>query len=374
MELTDLKTPCAIVDLDRLERNAAAMSAHAHRLGVRLRPHVKTHKCVEAARIQTAGHFGGITVSTLAEARAFASAGFSDITYAVPPALDRLDELLALKRRIERFSVVVDHPYTVAELERRAVAEDLRLATLLKVDCGLHRVGVDPEDAAAVDLAGAIHRSPHLELAGVLTHAGHAYRCQNRDEVRQVAIHERHVVVSFADRLRTAGIEVKDLSIGSTPTVLVADDLSGITEIRPGNYLFFDAFQTAIGSCHLDEVAFSVLASVIGVYPARNELVVNAGALALSKDPGPVHVDPSCGYGVPVTADEQRLLPALEVKTLSQEHGVISSEGPLDERWRPGELLRILPNHSCLTAACFDRFHVVRGTEVVDEWRPARGW
>ncbi len=374
MQLTDLKTPCAIVDLDRLERNAAAMAERVRRLGVRLRPHVKTHKCVEAARIQTAGQFGGITVSTLAEARAFADAGFADITYAVPPALDRLDELADLHRRVDRFTLLVDHPHTLAELERLAGARGLRFSTLVKVDCGLHRVGVDPEDAAAVDLAAALHGSPHLELVGVLTHAGHAYRCEDREEVRQVAIHERHVVVSFAERLRASGVGVGEISLGSTPTVVAADDLSGVTEVRPGNYLFFDVFQAAIGSCHLHEAAFSVLASVIGVYPARNEFVVDAGALALSKDPGPVHIDPGCGYGAVVTPDEQRLLPTLTVRTLSQEHGVIASDDPLEERWRPGELVRILPNHSCLTAACFDRFHVVRGSEVVDEWRPARGW
>ncbi len=374
MTLESLPTPCALVDLDRLERNAAAMSQQARRLGVRLRPHVKTHKCVEAARLQTAGEHGGITVSTLAEARAFAAAGFRDITWAVPVALDRLGECAELVRRTDRFRVLVDHLRAVAELEAFAATHALRFEVVLEVDCGHHRSGVDPDDPAAVRLAGAIHSSPDLELAGILTHAGQSYRCGSRAEAAGVARHERDVMVAFAGRLRAAGIAVTEVSIGSTPTVTAAEDLAGVTEVRPGNYLLFDAFQAAIGSCRLDEVAFSVLATVIGIYPERQELVVNAGALALSKDPGPAHVDPSCGFGVVVSPGDQHPIAGLRVVSLSQEHGVLRSDRALDPSWQPGSRLRILPNHSCLAAACFDRFHVVRGREIVDEWRPVRGW
>ena len=374
MTLSELLTPCALVDLDRLERNASAMAERARRLGVRLRPHVKTHKCVEAARIQTAGEHGGITVSTLAEARAFADASFRDITWAVPVALDRLDECAELVRRTDRFRVLVDHPWAVAELEVFAAAQGRRCELLLEVDCGLHRSGVDPDRPEAVAVAAAAHGSPHLQLAGILTHAGQSYRCRSRAEAAEVAIHERDVMVAFAGRLRAAGIAVGEVSIGSTPTVAAADDLSGVTEVRPGNYLFFDAFQVAIGSCTLDEPAFSVLATVLGVYPERRELVVNAGSLALSIDPGPVHVNPGCGFGVVVTTTGQRTIPGLRVVSLSQEHGVIRSDRRLAPLWQPGSRVRILPNHACLAAACFDRFHVVRGTEIVDEWRPVRGW
>lgn len=374
MILDLLATPCALVDLDRLKRNAAAMSQQARRLGVRLRPHVKTHKCVEAARIQTAGEHGGITVSTLAEARAFAGAGFTDITWAVPVALDRLDECAELVRRSDRFRMLVDHPRAVSELEAFAAAEGLCFEVLLEVDCGHHRSGVDPDDPGAVRVAASIEGSPRLTLAGILTHAGQSYRCGSRAGAAEVTRHERDVMVAFAGRLRAAGVPVGEVSVGSTPTVTAAEDLAGVTEVRPGNYLFFDVFQAAIGSCRLDEVAFSVLATVLGAYPERRELVVNAGALALSKDPGPVHVDPSCGFGAIVEADSQRPIPGLRAISLSQEHGVLHRDRPLDPSWQPGSRLRILPNHSCLAAACFDRFHVARGNEIIDEWRPVRGW
>jgi len=372
--LDHLTTPCAVVDLDRLERNAAAMQQRTRSLGVRLRPHVKTHKCVQAAHLQTAGGGGGVTVSTLAEARSFANEGFSDITWAVPLALDRLDGCADLATRLSRFLLLVDHPLTVAELDRFAAARSIRFEVLLEVDCGLHRSGVAPDGDGAVTAARSIHESAYLEFAGILTHAGQSYRCRNRTEATEVSRHERDVMVAVAQRLRAAGVGVPEVSIGSTPTVIAADDLSGVTEVRPGNYLFFDAFQTAIGSCGLDEVALSVLATVLGVYPERRELVVNAGALALSRDPGPVHVDPDCGFGIPVESASQRPMTGLKVVSLSQEHGVVRSDRPLGPQWRPGSKLRILPNHSCLAAACFDRYHVVRGTEVVDEWRPVRGW
>ena len=181
-------------------------------------------------------------------------------------------------------------------------------------------------------------------------------------------------MVRFGERLRAAGVPVPDISVGSTPTATAADHLIGVTEIRPGNYAFFDAFQVAIGSCGVDEIAFSVLAAIIGRHDDRQQLVINAGALALSKDPGPVHIDPECGFAIVVAGTRQSPVDGLVLGSLSQEHGVIRSSHPLDSSLQPGSLLRILPNHSCLAAACFDCYHVVRGDDVVDEWRPVRGW
>lgn len=375
MRITDLATPAALVDLDALERNAQAMAARAHRLGVRLRPHVKTHKCAEAARIQVRGHFGGITVSTLAEARHFAAAGFRDITYAVPVSPRRLDEVADLVLSGTRLHVVLDHPTTLAEVERCAEGRRLRFSAFLKVDCGGGRAGVAPDSEGAVALALAMHRSRHVELHGLLTHAGHAYACRGRDEVRRVATEERAALVGLAARLQEVGVSVPELSLGSTPTLSVAETLPGITEVRPGNYLFFDAFQAAIGSCGATDIAFSVLATVIGVYPERGELLIDAGALALSKDPGPTHVDPDCGFGLVRDAAGSGRFGQLKVMALTQEHAVLRSpSGEVPPELGIGASLRILPNHSCLAAALFDILQVVRGLEVVDQWRPVRGW
>ncbi len=363
MTLDDLKTPCALVDIDAVEWNTQRMSERMSKLGVRLRPHVKTHKCVEAARLQVRGHFGGITVSTLAEARFFKDAGFGDITYAFPLPPDRAGEAAALG-----VNVVVDHEAAVAAIE----ASGKRMRVFLEIDCGDRRAGVDPERPESVELARRIAKSQ--DFAGVLTHAGHSYDCKSAEKIRAVAKQERDVAVRFAARLREAGIAVREVSVGSTPTMSLAEDLKGVTEARPGNFVFYDAFQAAIGSCTLDDCAFSVLATVAGQYRRENKLIVTAGALALSKDRGARHVDPNCGYGVVGTADGKRL-PDLRVTDLSQEHGQIVATAPMDVGHFPvGSRLRIIPNHACLAAAQHDRYFVVRGKQVVAEWKPCRGW
>jgi D-serine deaminase-like pyridoxal phosphate-dependent protein len=373
--LAGLRTPCAVVDLPVLQRNCDAMRERAARLGVRLRPHVKTHKCVEVARIQHGGAAGPVTVSTMAEARAFASAGFDDLTYAVPVPFDALPEAADFLARGLRLNLLFDSAETLREIAATGAARDVPFPLLLKVDCGYHRAGVDPEREASVDLARAASSSPHVELRGILSHSGQAYGCRSRAEAAAVAEHERAVMAGFAERLRSAGTDVHEVSVGSTPACAAAEGYDGVTEIRPGNYAFFDAYQAAIGSCGLpDALAFTVLATVIGAYPERGQVVLNAGALSLSKDPGPVQVDRDCGYGMVCDLSGSPLR-GMRLDALSQEHGEASVAAPaLFERLPVGAKVRVVPNHSCLAAACFDRYHVIAGGEVVDEWRPARGW
>ena len=372
MKIDDLSTPAALVDLDQLERNAARMADRARRLGVRLRPHVKTHKCIEIARIQTDLHFGGVTVSTLAEAQAFASGGFTDITYAVPIAPQKLAEAANLNREIDALNILIDHPEALHALEEVATASSTTLPVFVEIDCGDGRSGIDPDDEVAELFVRRVAESQAVDFRGLLTHAGHAYRAHNRAEAWAVACEERNVITAFAAQLRDLGIEIPEVSVGSTPTARAIDDLTGVTEMRPGNYAFYDAFQAAIGSCELDEAAFSVLATVISVLPEAERAVIDAGALALSMDPGPTHIDPDCGFGVIVATEDLHPLPGLRITRLSQEHGSLT--GPGVAALFPGTRIRILPNHSCLSAACFDRYRVVRGTEVVDEWHPVRGW
>jgi len=372
MHLDDLATPCALVDLDRLEKNAEHVADKARRLGVRLRPHVKTHKCIDIARIQTDLHFGGVTVSTLAEAQAFAAGGFSDITYAVPIAPQKIAEAIDLHNEIDALNLLVDHTDTIRAVDEAATSRGEVLPVYLEIDCGGGRSGVDPEGEAARLLARRLAGADSVDFRGLLTHAGHAYRSRTRSEAFEVACEERNLMTALAAELRDLGIPVPEVSVGSTPTMRAIDDLSGITEVRPGNYVFYDVFQTAIRVCQIDELAFSLLATVISVDAVRRRAVIDAGALALSKDAGPIHVDPECGYGLVVTVEDQHPLPGLSIVSLTQEHGTLN--GPGVEALRPGTRLRIFPNHSCLAAACFESYQVLRGTEVVDEWHPVRGW
>jgi len=336
---------------------------------------VKTHKCIEAAQLQTRGHFGGITVSTLAEARHFAAGGFEDITWAVPLPPQRALEAAELAESIERLQLLVDDATSVDALESAAACRGRTLRVVLKLDCGYGRAGVDPQGDEGLSLARRLQDSPGLDFRGILAHAGHSYSASSVDEIRGIAREEREVTTAFASRLRAAGVAVQEVSIGSTPTCVHTDDLGGVTEVRPGNYAFFDAFQAALGSCTLADAALTVLATVIGSYPARGQLLLDAGALALSKDGGATHLDPDCGFGALWTADRAEALPGLRLAKLSQEHGQVQVlDAALFERFPVGSRVQVIANHSCLTSALHERYVVIEGDRAVDEWRPVRGW
>jgi len=355
----ELTTPAFLVDRTIVEQNCARMRRKALDSGVAFRPHVKTHKTIEGARLQHGSVAGPITVSTMAEAEFFADHGFRDISYAVPIAPDKLPRAAAVAKRIERLNILIDSERALRAVESFGGVWDV----FLKVDCGYHRAGVDPADPDSVRLAVAIARSPAVHFQGLLTHAGHSYDAANVDEIRRIAAEESASLSRFRALLASEGLGEVTRSIGSTPTLSVIDDFSEADEVRPGNYIFYDAFQATIGSCALQDVAVSVLATVIGSYPERHQAVIDAGALALSKDLGA-----DGRYGI-VCDVALRPLDAMLV-ALSQEHGKLATSTPLPV----GTRLRIIPNHSCLTAAMFDRYHVVEGGKVVTEWRPVRGW
>ena len=214
-----------------------------------------------------------------------------------------------------------------------------------------------------------------LVFDGILTHAGQGYGAKDRAELERAAATERDVMVALAERLRRAGVPVPGVSIGSTPTMAVVSDLTGVTEIRPGNYVFNDFVQVAGGVCASEDGAFSVLATVISHQPGADHAVVDAGALSLSKDLGPSDPARRRGYGPLLRGSSGgELDPVLQVRGVTQEHGIVAGEGPTDVEGRlaVGEKVRILANHSCLAAALFDEYVVVRGEEVVDRWRICR--
>ncbi len=358
--LTEISTPAFVADRTIVQRNCDRMRDKAQASGVRFRPHVKTHKCVEVGRMQHGGAAGPITVSTLAEAEVFADHGFRDITYAFPIAPAKLDRAAHLAQRIERLSVLIDSEEAFRALEAHPFAFDV----FLKVDCGYHRAGVDPESPDSARLAMQMATSDRVHFQGLLTHAGHSYNAATLEEIRRIAAEESGSLTRFRALLGIDTIR----SIGSTPTIAVTERFADCDEVRPGNYVFFDAFQATIGSCSRDDVAVSVLTTVVGSYPERGALIVDAGALALSKDTGPEHVKPRFGYGIVCDLDLNPL--PMRIAALSQEHGKVETRVNVPV----GTLLRVLPNHSCLTAAMFERYHVVEGGQVVDEWRPVRGW
>ena len=346
------------------------MGDHIRSLGARLRPHVKTHKCAEVALLQSAGHFGGITVSTLAEARFFFEAGFTDITYAVPLAPAHSDRVMALRRRGLNLRVLVDSPVAAQAIASKRGPDDAPVPVFLKLDCGYGRAGVLPESDEALPLAHQLHVSADLDFRGVLSHAGHSYNTTSVEQVRGIAVQERDITVEFASRLEQLGIPCPERSIGSTPTCVHTENLAGVTEVRPGNYAFFDLVQEGLGSCRREDIAITVLTTIIGIYPDRGRLVGDAGALALSKDNG----NRPGSFGV-ICDLEGQPVPGLYLSSLSQEHGLVDLAGDVDPAALPvGRRLRILPNHACLTAACHGRYEVLRDGKIVGRWEAARGW
>ena len=357
VQIEDLPTPALLLDLGVLEANLRRMASRARELGVALRPHIKTHKCLEIAERQLALGASGITVSTLYEAAVFARHGFSDQVWAFPVILNRMTEIAELCEAI-RLGLVVDSVVAVEAL----AGEGIYAPVWLKVDCGYHRAGVDPEGPHAEEVARAVQATAGLELAGLLSHSGHAYSAGSPDEIRGIAEEERRVMSTLASRLRAAGIDVPGVSVGSTPAMSQVDHLEGVTEIRPGNYALYDRDQATLGSCSYRDCAATVLTSVVSCQPGAAHCVVDAGALALSKDPGLASSHPSMGE---IFADygAGRLAEGTRVRSVSQEHGIVNAPYELGSR------LRVLPNHSCLTVANFDTYWVVQGGEVVDRWR-----
>ncbi len=373
MTAEGIKTPGLVLDIVRLRQNAERMSEVARRSNVRLRPHVKSHKCVEVARIQTARHDGAITVSTLAEARAFAKHGFTNITYAVPIERGKFDGAIEILQSGVKLNLLTDDFSTVKLLDEACGKAGVGFDVFVKIDCGTHRVGAQPHRPEAIEIPRLIADSKNLNFAGILTHAGHSYDVKTKEEILAVARHERDVMAELAERLRSQSIEVPTVSIGSTPTMSLIDDLTGIDEIRPGNYIFYDNFQATLGSCSFEDTALTVLAAVVHKDNVRRKFVVDAGGIALSKDRGPVGLDPECGYGR--VLDLEGIDTGMRITGVSQEHGeIMANDSPIFERLNVGDRIRILANHSCMTAAQHSHYNVLENGEIVDRWEIHRGW
>lgn len=375
MDLNEIPTPALVLELGRLKQNLAFMSGRAKELGVDLRPHLKTAKCAEVAWMATRGHSGGITVSTLREARYFAANGFRDITYAIGVAPGKLDECFSLIDNGVNLKLLTDNvegAKAVGEkIKTRKPADPVNV--LIEIDCGDERGGI----AAGSDELPYVARllaEFGANVAGILTHAGQSYACTSIQQIADVAETERESAVSAASVLRQQGHEVKTVSVGSTPTSTHAQRLDGVTEMRPGVYMFGDLDQAGLGSLPENRIAVTVLASVIGCYPERGTVIVDAGGLALSKDASAQRHNPDNGYGR-VLDIRARPVPGGFVCSANQEHGILRSPDlPFDEL-KLDARVRILPNHICMTAAAHPGYYLVDdGTEVIDQWRRVNGW
>jgi D-serine deaminase-like pyridoxal phosphate-dependent protein len=347
--LEDLATPAVLVDLDVLERNVRRMQDRAAAAGVALRPHAKTHKSPEVGRLQIAAGARGLTLAKTSEAEVFAGLGFDDIFVGYPVVgADKARRLLALSDRI-RIAVGVDSLVGARSLAEVFHAAGRRLRVRLKIDCGFRRVGVAPADA--LPLALRLSETPGLELEGVFTHAGHGYGGPTPEDAARIGTAEARTVAETADSLRAAGLPIGDVSVGSTPTVAAAMRGPGVTECRPGTYVYNDRCQVALGSAAPEDCAMTILATVVSA-PAPDRAVVDAGSKTLSSDPMRPTLD---GFGR-VVGRESR------VGRVSEEHGVLAVAA--GEVFRVGERVRLLPNHACAVSNLHDALVAIRGGRV----------
>jgi D-serine deaminase-like pyridoxal phosphate-dependent protein len=376
MQLDQLETPALVLDAAKLERNVARMNAKMRVLGVPLRPHVKTPKCIEVAQLAMRSRSGPITVSTLKEADQFFAHGVTDILYAVGIAPGKLAHVAALRRRGADVTIVLDSVESARAVVEQSRALGTRFPALIEIDCDGHRSGIKPGDPTLLEI-GRTLRAGGEPLLGVMTHAGSSYDCQSIAAIRAMAEQERAAVVSCADALRADGHDVSMVSVGSTPTATYAEALSGVTEVRAGVYVFFDLVMAGIDVCRIDDIALSVLASVIGHQRDKGWIITDAGWMAMSRDRGTQKQRVDQGYGLVCDIDGNPL-DDLIVIGANQEHGIVARRDgkPFDlSRYPVGTLLRVLPNHACATGAQHDAYQVVRGgREIEAVWARFSGW
>ncbi|MBT7942617.1 MAG: hypothetical protein HN719_04590, partial [Alphaproteobacteria bacterium] len=301
--------------------------------------------------------------------------GFKDMTYAACIVPSKLDRVAALVNKGADLKLITDNAEVARGIANNTSA---RFKVLVEIDCGEHRTGVLPDSLALLEIAEILHTAPIVDLEGVLTHAGHSYACRSSEAMADVAEDERAAVVGAAENLRAKGFACPTVSAGSTPCAMFARDVSGLTEIRPGVYMFGDMFHVGLGTRKIAENAVTVLASVIAHRPDDNQLYIDAGGLALSKDRATAAFDGAddCGFGRVCDADTAEPIGDLFIESVHQEHGLVVGSAPLPfDRLAVGAKVRVMPNHVCMTAAAYESYHVVDGgTDIIDTWGRCTGW
>jgi len=356
--------PTLLLDEQRCRANIRRMAERARRNNVVFRPHLKTHQSHTVAKWFRDEGVAACTVSSVRMASYFAEDGWKDITIAFPLNHLEVEEINRLASTIRLNLCIV----SATSLEG-LIAAGLKhkVSCYIEIDGGYHRTGVAANDEAAIDaILGVITSSPLLDFSGFLTHAGQSYACRTGPEILTVHAQSMQLMKKLASRYRSRFPDLK-LSVGDTPTCSIANDFNDIQEIRPGNFVFYDITQCAIGSCKEENIAVVMACPVVAVYPTRGEIVVHGGGVHFSKD-FLKQSDGSIIYGrvVQLQADGW-LLPSttMVVKSLSQEHGVIKATTEQCASVKPGDLMGVLPVHSCMTADVMGEYYTLSGERIV---------
>lgn len=377
--LADLPTPAALIDTRRMQHNIVRMQQHLDALGVAFRPHVKTSKCLPVVQAQLGAGARGITVSTLKEAEQFFAAGITDILYAVCIVDSKLPQALALRRRGCDLKLITDSVAGAEALVRFGRAQGEALEVWIEVDVDGHRSGVPPGSDTLLAVGRTLHEGG-MRLGGVMAHAGASYELSEPEPLRRLAEQERRGTVRAAERLRAAGLPCAAVSVGSTPTALSAQQLQGVTEVRAGVYVFFDLVMHNVGVCTPQDIALSVLTTVIGHQEDKGWAIVDAGWMAMSRDRGTQKQRHDFGYGQ-VCDEAGMVIDGYVMSAANQEHGIVSRvndargvDRAIARRFPVGTRLRILPNHACATGAQFPQYEALMPDGQVQPWPRFYGW
>src|SRR5688572_676738 len=349
MQITDLRTPAVLVDVNRAKANIDRMQSLARRNHRRLRPHAKTHKSPIVASWQLDAGAVGVCCAKLGEAEVFADAGIGDIRLPYPVHPSNAARVARLLDRVQ-LSIIVDLTETAREWSAAMVSAGRTLDVLIKVDVGFHRCGIDPTRPDAADFVAEVGTLPGLRLKGLLSHAGHCYLAASQEEVRAIACDEARLLNDLAARARAKGADIEEISVGATPTAPFSATIGGVTELRPGNYVYFDRMQVGIGAASLSDCALTVLATVVTKH--KDRVIFDSGSKTLTSDGAR---GAGQGYGAVFTSieDASALDDGLLIERLSEEHATVRvADGAT--RLQVGDRVRILPNHSCVVSNLFD--------------------
>jgi D-serine deaminase-like pyridoxal phosphate-dependent protein len=362
MTLGELATPAVLIDKAKVVRNLDRMQAEANARGIRLRPHSKTHKSPVIAKWQLDRGAIGICCAKIGEAEVFADAGVRDIRLPYPINPSNADRVIALLDRT-RLSFIVDHPLVAKQWSEVITRAGKQVDVLVKIDVGFHRCGIDPEAREALATIKGMASLPGLRFRGLLSHAGQTYHAHSEEELRKMAEGEAQGMRDLAERCRKNGVPVEEVSAGATPPARFSVQQAGFTEYRPGNYVYLDRTQVALGAGTFDDCALTVLATVVSK-PAANRIILDSGSKTLTND-GARGFSPAPGYGVVVNE------PNLLIERLSEEHATVQVDGTT--RLEPGDRVRIIPNHSCVVSNLVDSAWLVDGETVEPLPIAARG-
>lgn len=364
--LLELETPHILLDYERLQANIRLIQNIAVSRGVNLRPHIKTHKCLEIARRQIDAGAVGITASKVDEALVFIKNGIRSVTVAYPLVVaSKLDRLITAAHAYNAdLRLIVDSPAGVNTIAAAAEKHQKQVDVFLKIDVGLHRCGLTEGDRRMVGLVQSIVQAADLNFVGLLSHAGHTYGAEDMEAARKIAQEECETMMRVRAKLEGAGIDVAEVSVGSTPGTLASDSYDGITEIRPGNYVFMDRMPLRLKLIEANRIALSVLATVVS--QNADYFIIDAGSKTLSSDQGAHGMAGMEGYGLAYPADrfENRDYEMIVAK-LSEEHGFVTRKG-LD--LEIGAQLRIVPNHACVVANLLDTYAVLKDGHITEQW------